>query len=200
MHACIHTCILSHTHARAHTHTHIFTYYAYMRTHTHMYETHIRCSKWKAEALTSLWPYVYGKSSVGTFVCKHACLCIWSCIRMFLYTYVHFIPANQRVSSTLKYARTSYARMWFERLSPEAFVFIKRLYMTVRLSSSRAVCVWVGQARKKTEPISRSNKAFGKISNEIQTSVNGKSAWLCFFPGQLKHKQFARTCCTHTYT
>ncbi len=36
----------------------------------------------------------------------------------------------------------------------------------------KAVCVWVGRARKTAEPISRLNKLFGKQSHEIQTSLN----------------------------
>ncbi len=78
----------------------------------------------------------------------------------------------------------------------ESFCCISRAFIPINILSSnvhqvclcKAVCVWVGRARKTAGPISRSNKAFGKISSEIQTSVNGKSARLCCFPGQLKHK------------
>jgi hypothetical protein len=56
-------------------------------------------------------------------------------------------------------------------------------------ADDKAVCVWAGRARKTTELISRSNKAFSEISYEIQMSVNGKPARLCFLHCQLKRKR-----------
>ncbi len=45
-----------------------------------------------------------------------------------------------------------------------------------------------GQERQPSRfPVQR--KAFGKISYEIQTLVNGEWQRLCFFPGQLRRKQ-----------
>jgi hypothetical protein len=46
---------------------------------------------------------------------------------------------------------------------------------------------WPG--KKDSRADSRSNKVFGRISYEMQTSVKGKSARLCFCPGQLRRKQ-----------
>jgi hypothetical protein len=46
---------------------------------------------------------------------------------------------------------------------------------------------WPG--KKDNRDDFRSNKAFEKIVYEIQTPVEGKSAQLCLFPGQLKRKQ-----------
>jgi hypothetical protein len=45
-----------------------------------------------------------------------------------------------------------------------------------------------GQERQPSRFLDRISR-LGKISYEIQTSLNGKSARLCFFPGQLKRKR-----------
>ncbi len=57
------------------------------------------------------------------------------------------------------------------------------------IAGSKAVCVWVGQERNTAEPISRSNKAFGKF--HIKSHVSEREvSWVCFFSGRLKRKSF----------
>ncbi len=65
--------------------------------------------------------------------------------------------------------------------TPENFCYLT--------SASMQSCLRLSlRARRTAKLISRLNKPFGKISYEIRTYVNGKSARLCFFPGQLKRR------------
>jgi hypothetical protein len=159
-----------------------------------VWRQHIRGKHTRCLGTQFLWAH---NIHMRTYIAHtYACRCFWTIFHIHTHSLTHichwpslFIVIHL-FSSSFLFVFISIIHLFSSFLFLFISIFTHLFCSSFPFFISKAACVWVGRATKTAEAISRSNKAFGRISYEIQTSVNGKSARLCFFPDQLRRKQF----------